>query len=150
MRMKFRGLAAIVGVAALGLLIGGTAACQRYRLQIAGGVKDADGKPLQGCRVELLVRRELVGSWTGYVSREVVTSSGGTFSFNVFAPSSRTYRLRVMNPGYQEWLLDAPSPGAPNHVHVTLRRLGEAASSAASAASASSTTPCSRTSTDAA
>jgi hypothetical protein len=120
--MRWRLLLAIVGAASAVLL--GTAACQRYHFQMAGDVKDVDGQPLEGCKVELLVRRHMLGDWSGYVSRDGVTNAGGAFSFSVFAPSGGTYRLRVKHPGYQEWLLDAASAGAPTHVHITLRRLG--------------------------
>jgi hypothetical protein len=126
MRAKRRGLLAIMIVAS-GIVLA-TAGCQRYTIQMAGDVKDADGKPVMGCKVELLVRREFLAHWTGYVSREAVTDPGGAFSFNVFAPASSSYRLRVKQPGYQEWLLDAPSRRSPAHVHVALRRIGESPS----------------------
>ena len=128
MHVKLRGLLAIMSVA-LGIVLAGAAAgCQRYTIEMAGDVKDADGKPVVGCRVELLVRRELLANWTSYLSREGITSPGGAFSFSVFAPSSSGYRLRVKHPGYQEWLLDASPRRFPNHVHVTLRRIGESLS----------------------
>jgi hypothetical protein len=103
------------------------ASCVRFRSQMAGNVKDVDGKAVADCRVELLVRRELLGVWTGYVSREAVTNPAGAFSFDVFAPSRSSFRIRVTHPDHQEWVLESPSPRIPNYVHVTLRRVGGSA-----------------------
>lgn len=120
MRRKCRRLrtAAALGAALLSLV-----SCQRYQLLLPGDVKDLDGKPIPGCTVELLVRRQLLGNWTGYVAREAVTDPEGAFSFDVLAPPGSSSRLRVAHPGYQEWLLEAPSSGTPTHVHITLLRV---------------------------
>jgi hypothetical protein len=120
MRWKLWAIAGSVAVILLGAV-----SYEHYRFQLPGDVKDSRGQPIQGCKVELLIRWQLLENWTGYVSRDAVTNSGGAFSFNVFAPFRSSYRLRVQYPGYQEWLLDAPFARAPGRVHITLVRLGQ-------------------------
>jgi len=120
MRSKLWSIAGSVAAILLGAV-----SYQHFRFQLPGDVKDSHGQPIQGCKVELLIRWQPLENWTGYVSRDTVTNSSGAFSFNVFAPLRSTYRLRVQYPGYHEWLLEAPSAGAPKRVHITLFRVGQ-------------------------
>jgi hypothetical protein len=115
----------LIAAVAVGSTLLSLVSCQRYPLLLPGDVKDLEGTPIGGCRVELLVRRQLLGNWTGYVSREAVTNPAGAFSFDVLALPGSSYRLRVAHPGYHEWLVEAPSSRTPRRVHITLVRAGQ-------------------------
>jgi len=122
MRRRFgRYLATAVSIVALVALF----SCQRHELLLPGDVKDLDGKPIEGCRVELLVKGQLFSGWTSYIAREAVTDSTGQFSFDVIAIRAATYRLRIAHPGYQEWLHEAPWPRTPRRYHIALLREGQ-------------------------
>lgn len=115
----------VVLVASVAAIVTGAVAYQHYRFRLVGDVKDADGRPLQGCSVELLRRWRPLANWTNYIARKSITNSGGVFAFDVLSPPRGTFRLRVLHAGYHEWLLEAPACHVPNRVHVTLLRDGE-------------------------
>ena len=97
-------------------------ACDENRLSLAGDVRDTAGRPVEGCKAQLVVQTPAFGGWTGTISREAATDSAGRFSFSVLVVHRSTYRLRIEHPGYQEWLHEGTWPGAPRRYHITLRR----------------------------
>ena len=108
-----------LAVAALGTAIL-SLVYQRYRLLLPGDVNDLDGRPIQGCTVELLVRCHFLDRWTVYAAKEVTTDSEGAFSFGVFRVPWTRYRLRTVHPGYEESVLEASFFRVPRRVHITL------------------------------
>jgi hypothetical protein len=119
-------IGAAAGVA--GVLI--CLSCDENRLSLPGDVRDIDGRPIDGCKVQLLVQVPLAENWTGTISREATTDAAGRFSFSVLVVFKGRYRLRIEQPGYQAWQVDGAWPGTPNRFHVTLLREGQQAAGA--------------------
>jgi hypothetical protein len=112
-------MAAVVGLAAVLSIV----SCDdRNRLWVPGDVKDVEGRPIEGCKVELVVQTPVFSNWSGTIAREALTDSAGRFSFSEFVVHESTYRLRIKHPGYQEWLIDGKWPGSPRRYHITLLR----------------------------
>jgi hypothetical protein len=119
MRRQARGLSTIA-IYLAGML--SIVSCDASRLSLPGDVKDVDGRPVEGCKVLLLVKRPISDYWTGTISREATTDSAGRFSFNEFVAFRSRFRLRVEHPGYQSALLEGSWPGTPRRFHITLRQ----------------------------
>jgi hypothetical protein len=109
-------LVVVGGVAAI---ITGVLAYHHYRFRLLGDVKDADGRPIQGCTVELARRWFPQANWIFYIARESTTNSDGAFAFDILSPPGGTFRLRVVCSGHEKWLIEAPASSVPKYVHVT-------------------------------
>jgi hypothetical protein len=94
---------------------------------LPGDVHDTEGRPIAGCKIQLLAQVPVSENWTGTISRESITDAQGRFSFSVLVGFKSRYRLRIEQPEYQAWQVEGSWPGVPNRFHITLRRRDERA-----------------------